>query len=209
MIQSDLDRYNEWWLYGKVRQELAPSYKRLPFSSAWNLLNTRQIAILTGLRRIGKTTILYQLISKLLESHDEKNVMYYSFEEKGDKTRDVLEAYEKQVLRRPIQDAGRLFIFLDEVQYSPDWVYTVKRYYDLYPNIKFYLSGSSSLLLGEEALDKLAGRFFFLDVYPLTFKEFMQIKGVDVKEPSSALEPYFSDYLTKAGFPEILTYSPR
>ncbi|MEM0117872.1 MAG: AAA family ATPase [Conexivisphaerales archaeon] len=204
---KDIERYNEWWLTGKVRKELALEYRRAPFGSAFNLLDKRQITILTGLRQVGKTTILYQIIEELLKKVNERNILYYSFEEKGERVKDVLETYERSVLRKTLYEAGKLYIFLDEVQYSPDWVGTVKRFYDLYPNIKFYLSGSSFLLLSENALKSLAGRFFFVEVYPLTFREFLQLRGLDVKEPNSMLEPYFSDYLAKAGFPEIAEWS--
>lgn len=99
---------------------------------------------------------------------------------------------------------GKAYIFLDEVQYSPDWVQAVKRFYDLYPNLKFYLSGSSTLLLSKDALSGLAGRFFFVDVFRVTFREFLGLKGINVKEVSSILQAHFSDYLIKAGFPEIV-----
>ncbi|MEM0118179.1 MAG: ATP-binding protein [Conexivisphaerales archaeon] len=207
MEPRDIERCNEWWITGRVRRELALKSRRMPFSSALSLLDKRQITILTGLRRVGKTTILYQIIEELLKNQSEKNILYYSFEDKGERVKDVLEIYERNILRKPIYEAGKVYIFLDEVQYSPDWVSTVKRFYDLYPNIKFYLSGSSSLLLSKSALEALAGRFFFVEVYPLTFREFLQLRGINVKEPNSMLEPYFSDYMMKAGFPEIVKWN--
>lgn len=76
----------------------------------------------------------------------------------------------------------------------------------MYPNLKFFVSGSSSLLLSKEAVEKLAGRFFFLKLKPLTFSEFLGLKGVKAERLevfSRRIEAYFHDYLRKAGFPEI------
>jgi predicted AAA+ superfamily ATPase len=79
----------------------------------------------------------------------------------------------------------------------------------LYPNLKFFVSGSSSLLLSKEAREKLAGRFFFLELKPLTFFEFLGMKGIQKEELeifSRRIEAYFFDYLRKSGFPEIVNW---
>jgi len=64
-------------------------------------------------------------------------------------------------------------------------------------------------LLSKEALDKLAGRFFFFELKPLTFFEFLEMKKIKILEPeffSRRIESYFFDYLRKAGFPEIVNW---
>ena len=204
--KADLERFNGWWASGTVRSALAPGYTRKPFSDAFKLLPLRQAVVLSGLRRVGKSTILYQLIRGLLDGGtDPRNLLYFSFEEGGEGAKEVIEEYERSVLRKGLEEAGKVYIFLDEVQYSRDWVMAVKRFYDIYPNVKFYLSGSSSLLVSAKVLQSLAGRFFSVDVYPMTFREFVEVKGAlrPGGTPNSRLEPLFSQYLTKAGFPEI------
>ncbi len=206
---SDIERFNEWWATGDVRNAMAPRYRRRPFDAALKALDYRQAVVLTGLRRVGKSTILYQLIKTLLQGVDRKKVLYFSFEEGGLSAKDVIEAYEREVLKKPLDEAGRVYLFLDEVQYSADWIPVVKRFYDLYPNVKFYLSGSSSLLISDRTVASLAGRFFFVEVHPMTFREFVEMKGIAGGEgthPSGRLEPLFFDYLTKAGFPEIVDW---
>lgn len=204
---EDLERLNEWWFTGKIRKELALSFKRYAFKRILESLNERQILIITGLRRVGKTTLLYQTIEKLLEREDPTSILYFSFEEFYTDPREVLEFYEKQVLKKPFEEVKRAFIFFDEIQYSKGWPSVIKKFYDLYPNLKFFISGSSSLLVSKEAMDKLAGRFFFLEVKPLTFLEFLEMKGIKLKEfASSRIEAYFFDYLRKAGFPEIFDW---
>jgi hypothetical protein len=201
-----MDRFNEWWATGKVRDELAPPYRRKPFAEASRLLDHRQAVVLTGLRRVGKSTMLYQLAQEILKKAEPANLLYYSFEEGGEGTAEVLKEYEARVLKKPMDKAGRVFALLDEVQYAKDWIQAVKRYYDLYPNLKFVLSGSSSLLISGRALSSLAGRSFFVEAYPMTFREFVEATGAmsPSGEPTSRLEPVFWDYLGKAGFPEVV-----
>ncbi|HEX9862856.1 MAG TPA: ATP-binding protein [Candidatus Bathyarchaeia archaeon] len=206
MKQEDIERFNEWWFTGKVRVELALPFRRKAFSRIIESLRERQILLVTGLRRVGKTTLLYQAVEKLLETVAPDCILYFSFEEALGSPKEVLEYYEKKVLRKPLEDAGKIFVFFDEIQYVEDWPSVLKQFYDLYPNLKFFVSGSSSLLLSRDAIDKLAGRFFLLEVEPLSFFEFLGLKGIRTDKLevfSRRVEPFFYDYLRKSGFPEI------
>jgi predicted AAA+ superfamily ATPase len=209
MLQDDLERLNEWWFTGKVRKELALSFRRYAFSRVLESSKERQILMITGLRRVGKTTLLYQTIEKLLETVNPNDILYFSFEESSAGPKEVLEIYEKKVLRKPFEEAEKAFVFFDEIQYTKNWPSVLKQFYDLYPNMKFFVSGSSSLLLSKEAREKLAGRFFFLELKPLTFFEFLGMKGIQ-KEGleifSRRIEAYFFDYLRKSGFPEVVDW---
>jgi predicted AAA+ superfamily ATPase len=207
MKRVDLERFNEWWFTRKVRRELAPEFKRYGLAKVMGSLNERQILIITGLRRVGKTTLFYQTIERLLESVEPERVLYFPFDESLADPKEVLEVYEREVLSKPFEEAGGVFVFLDEIQYAKNWPSVIKRFYDLYPNVKFFISGSSSLLLSREALEKLSGRFFFFELKPLTFFEFLEMKGEKFEEgriSSRRFEILFSDYLKRAGFPEIV-----
>jgi len=193
MLKEDLERFNEWWFTGKIRKDLALPFKRYAFSKALESLKDRQILIITGLRRVGKTTLLYQIIEKLLATEKPEKIIYFSFEDAKESLKEVLEFYEKRVLKKPFEEAGKVFVFFDEVQYAENWSSTLKQFYDLYPNLKFFVSGSSSLLLSREALEKLAGRFFFLELKPLKFLEFLGMKGIEkekIEVSSRRLETY-------------------
>jgi hypothetical protein len=209
MLGESLERFNEWWFTGKVRKELALPFKRYAFPRILESLKERQILIITGLRRVGKTTLLYQTIEKLLETENPSRILYFSFEEVSANPKEVLEYYEKKILRKPFEEVDKAFIFFDEIHYVENWPSILKQFYDLYPNLKFYVSGSSSLLLSKEALEKLAGRFFFLELKPLTFFEFLGMKGVrkaKLETFSRRMEAYFFDCLRKSGFPEIVNW---
>jgi predicted AAA+ superfamily ATPase len=209
MKQEDVERFNEWWFTGKVRSELALPFQRSAFSRVVESLKERQILLITGLRRVGKTTLLYQAVQRLLETVAPNHIFYFSFEESSAGPKETLEFYEKRILRKPLEDADKVFVFFDEIQYSKDWPSVLKQFYDLYPNLKFFVSGSSSLLLSKEAIDKLAGRFFLLEVQPLGFSEFLGLKNVRMDKSevfSRRMETYFYDYLRKSGFPEIANW---
>jgi len=209
MLREDIERFNEWWFTGKIRKELALPFKRHVLSKILESLQDRQVLIIVGLRRVGKTTLLYQTIEKLLEKEEPIKILYFSFEESSFEIKEVLSFYEKHVLKKPFEEIGKVYVFFDEVQYAKNWSSAIKQFYDLYPNIKFFISGSSSLLLSKEAFEKLAGRFFILEVKPLTFLEFLEMRGIEFKEEyiySRRIEAYFLDYLRKAGFPEIVNW---
>ncbi|MEM2896395.1 MAG: ATP-binding protein [Candidatus Bathyarchaeia archaeon] len=209
MLKEEMERFNEWWFTGRIRKELALPFRRYAFSRILESLKERQTLIITGLRRVGKTTLLYQTIEKLLERESPNKILYFSFEDSWSTLKEVLEFYEKKILKKPFEEVDRAFIFLDEIQYSKNWHSALKQFYDLYPNLKFFISGSSSLLLSKEAMEKLAGRFFFFELKPLTFFEFLEMKGLKKEEMeifSRRMETYFFDYLRKSGFPEIFDW---
>ncbi|MCS6784148.1 MAG: ATP-binding protein [Candidatus Caldarchaeum sp.] len=206
-MREELERFNEWWFTGKVRKELAPSYRRKEFRRVVQSFAERQVLLITGLRRVGKTTLMYQAIDQLLKEVDPAKILYFSFDGGAADPLEVLRYYERNVLRKPFEEVDRVYVFFDEVQYVEGWPTAVKQFYDLYPNLKFFLSGSSSLLLSIDALEKLAGRFFTLKLKPLSFTEFLEMKGVKPADPElfpRRMAYYFNDYLVKAGFPEIV-----
>ena len=161
MLQGDIERFNEWWFTEKVRGNLSLPFRRHSFLRIVKSLEERQILLITGLRRVGKTTLMYQVIEKLLETVRPNDILYFSFEQSLASPKDVLEYYEKAVLRKPFEDADKVFIFFDEIQNVDGWPSVLKQFYDLYPNLKFFVSGSSSLLLSKEAVDKLAWPILF------------------------------------------------
>ena len=204
-----LSRFNNWWITGKVKRELLFSYKRYLFQKLLQNLEGRQMVLLTGLRRIGKTVLLYQLINELLQKGVKpRNIFYFSFDEERYGLEEVINTYRNEVLKHNLEKE-RVFLFLDEVQKSENWANQVKIWYDLYPNLKFFLSGSASLILQRKTKESLAGRIFEFVLSPLTFREFLELKNIDVKFQDikiyqERILPFFFDYLRKSGFPEII-----
>ena len=197
---------NEWWRTEKVRKELAPWYKREVYKKVEEMINIRQIIVLTGLRRVGKTTIFYQLINSLIEKGvNPKNILYFSFDEKIEDLKKILDEYQR--ITGIDYKNEKIFIFFDEINKLDNWSSQLKILYDALPNIKFFVSGSSSVDLEKEAYSNLVGRHFLIRVMPLTLKEFFELKkGKKIENFElwkDELFLIFPEYLRKP-FPEIV-----
>lgn len=223
-IPSLMIRFNEWWKTGNVRNEYKMEKKRTLFNDILQYLPDRQILGITGLRRTGKTTLMYQFISHLINNGtDPKNILFFSFDEILALEPDIIEILLdnfQNLIRRPKEE--RLYIFIDEVQYIYKWEAIVKRYYDLYPEMKFFISGSASLQI-KKAKESLVGRLYEFELNPLNFHEFLLMKEIHLPETLSEFdyqslekkhtELFFlkdeirsllNEYLIKGGFPEML-----
>lgn len=169
ILEVDLLKYNRHWQKGfrypyKKRRKL--------FKKLLSLLDKRQIVEITGLRRAGKTVLLLQLINHLLEKNSNRfQILYYTFDENIVDLEVIFENFSKQT--QIDYKKEKVFLFLDEIQKLQDFQNQVKVYYDLYPNIKFFLSGSSSLFLKKRKQESLAGRIFSFILPPLDFEEYL------------------------------------
>lgn len=204
-----LIRFNEWWATKEVKPSLLKPYKRPMFFEIEKYISNRQILLITGLRRVGKTTLMYQFIQYLLDKEVKiTNILYFSFDEEIADLDELVKIYEEKILKKKIQDE-KIFIFLDEAQKCKNWQNQIKIYYDLYPNLKFIISGSASVQISKKAKESLAGRIFDFLLQPFSFKEFLDFKCIkfDAKNleiSQKEIVPLFYDYLRKGGFPEII-----
>jgi predicted AAA+ superfamily ATPase len=146
MEKAKLEEFNHWWVSEKVDAELALPFKREVYKEINKHMDKRFILALVGLRRVGKTTTMYQLIQNLIGKNVNKtNILFFSFDEISVKLNDVLETY-KEIHSKDIR-ADKIYVFLDEIQKCDGWENELKKYYDLYPKLKFIISGSESLFI--------------------------------------------------------------
>ncbi len=208
-----LNKFNDWWVSGHPRPELLRPYHRPVFNRIISYMDDREILLLYGMRRIGKTTLMYQIIDHLISTGiNNRKILYFTFDETEASIDDLISTYESEVIRSPIKDAGRVFLFLDEIQKNKDWENKVKIYYDLYPNVKFIISGSASVNVKKRSSETLAGRLYSFYISQLEFKEFLEMKGIAVefenwKLYENNVRPRLMDYLIKGGFPELVSES--
>ncbi len=195
-----LQEYNRHWnpdfFYGFKK-------KRDVFEELAQLLERKQIITIYGMRRVGKTTLMWQLIDYLIKKGvKRKNILYFTYDKEKLGIKELLEEYQK--ITGVNISKEKVYIFLDEVQKLENWQEEVKFYYDLY-GIKFILSGSSSLFI-KKGSESLAGRIFEIYVPILSFKEFLKFKNVkidNIEMQKEELKTLFNEYMRK-GFIEIL-----
>ena len=188
MSNIDLHTFNRWWDLAKVERSYLKKFHRKLFFRLLNYLPDRQVLLIYGLRRVGKTTLMYQLINHLLKNQtDPTKILYFSFDQKVESISALLKQYAVEVLNQDLLDAGRVYIFLDEIQKLTDWQNQLKLAYDLYPNVKFVISGSAGLLLTTGVHESLAGRVYKFLLSPLSFSEYLQVKNVSFTEPDASI----------------------
>jgi len=173
-------------------------------------LERREVQLLIGSRRVGKTTLMFQAIQRLLVEKQvpANQILYVSLDHLSLTATPIPKILE--TFRAEFQHPRdrRLFIFFDEIQDSPNWAQHVKNIVD-FEEVRLCVAGSSSLLLERQG-SYLTGRALRTAVFPLSYPEFLAFKNV-VPGPT---EPYRHDgllieYLYQGGYPEqILSPHP-
>lgn len=202
-------KQNPWW-EGKEIEQIQDYKQRFLLDKIWQKhLSDPQIIAVLGLRRVGKTVLLWQIIEKLIKSKEisPKRILYFSFDEILGRDphiiEKILDIYENEVLK---QDLKNCFIFLDEVNHLENWQVILKRYYDLKKRIKFFVSGSSSVYL-KKTEESLAGRLYEFELNPLSFKEYLYLKGIQVEDVNLqrlTLKKELNKYFVSGSLPEII-----
>lgn len=191
--------FNPWWEKkpfdsGIPRDEYLEEIEK-PF-------NRKQIDVIVGSRRVGKTTFLKQLIKKCLDKNiPVENILYLALDNPR-LIKTPLSEHLKQfrkIFTHPID--RKLYLFFDEIQGSPDWEAELKAIYDL-ENVKIICTGSTSSLINKQS-GRLTGRQIITTIYPLTFKEYLTFKkNVPSKAEDYIYEKLFEEYLETGGYPE-------
>ena len=198
--------FNPWWEEKVVRKELAKEFKRDIFEDLIKNFANKQIIAIYGLRRVGKSVSLFQTIEFLINKKvSPERILYFSFDQKADNLREIIDKYE-EINSLRIRE-GEFFFFFDEIQKLNDWQNQLKIYYDMYPNIKIFVAGSSHLGLLRKGSESLAGRIKFLNLEPLSFKEWLTLNKIEIDEKrlsvyEKVLKNNLHNYLLSP-FPEI------
>lgn len=163
--------------------------------------------VFVGIRRAGKSYLLYQRIQQLLSSGtgwDE--ILYINFEDErlGTMTAEdlnlLLEVHMEMYGKRPV-------LFLDEIQNIEGWDKFARRLAD--SKYRVYITGSNARMLSNEIRSTLGGRYIEVNVFPYDFKEFLNVKGIHLTpttlyatQQRSEILRAFDDYFHHGGFPE-------
>lgn len=172
--------YNPWWT-ANSQQFLLPDFKRPIFTHLLqDLEQLPQMLSITGPRRIGKSTLLLQLINHLLESGiSADRLVYYSFDDPALETSkvrvdDVIDSTMKLIAGN--RNEGVTYLFLDEIQKLEKWELYLKKYYDLQYPVKIIISGSASSPIFKKSRESLLGRVKDHHLLPFSFREYVLYK---------------------------------
>ena len=175
--------------------------------------NDLQIIVsLIGARRSGKTYLLYQSMNELVRKGiSRENIIFLNFEDERlmlqtDQLDFILQGFSELYPDKKLNDC---YFFFDEIQNINGWEKFVRRIFDNYSK-HIFITGSNAKLLSTEIADSLRGRTITYTVYPLSFVEYLDFKGVEfdtihpgkkAKVINNALQ-----FIKQGGFPEVINF---
>jgi len=227
-ILKVLTAFNPWWKTGAVHPGFTKQYHRFAYYEAMKRLeqsDLKRTVVLTGARRVGKTTIQYQMMETLLEKGiSPQRIVFISMDHpmlKLSSLNEILDCYHENVYAN--QDA---YYFFDEIQYAADWDRWLKTIYDMQPETTMIATGSASPALIKGSTESGVGRWSIIQVPTLSFHEYCTLIGIkdlgldaavhptafasmtqqqrtEVMIKLSAVQNHFNRYLQVGGFPEL------
>ena len=192
--------------------------KRLLFYELVKHLEHKNALLITGMRQVGKTTLMRQVFEEVKEPK-----LWFDFDNPLDQK--VFEDEDYKVIYQRLTEMGKkqgkLSVFIDEIQNFPDITKVIKYLID-HNGVKFYLTGSSSFYLKNLFPESLSGRKFLYELSPLSFQEYLYFNDVvSLKEVQNftlenaykknsifthkARIAEYEDFLQYGGFPEVVT----
>ena len=179
-------------------------------------IKDKEIIVVTGMRRVGKTTLFKMIYDKI----ETQNKGFFDLENPLNQKIFEEEDYNNiwaNLKQFGIDNKSRAFIFLDEIQAKPDIIKMVKYLFDHY-DVKFFLTGSSSFYLKNLFPESLSGRKIILELFPLDFEEFLLFKNhkkkfhekFKEKEKNKNKIKYektkklYEEYMKFGGFPQVV-----
>jgi predicted AAA+ superfamily ATPase len=205
-MEEILEKWNRWG-----SNPLESGIKRQIVSVIEKYLYKKEVIVIQGPRRAGKSTIFYQLMDILEKEKIKKEaILHINFEEPK-----LTPHLNKNIIdelynwyREHIYPEGKAYIFLDEIQNVPEWERWV-RARNKTENIKIFLTGSSAKLMSREIATVLTGRHLSFEIMPLNFNEFLSFKKISLPKhfkhitPSPKIKREINIYKKWGGFPSV------
>lgn len=217
---------NPWWIDGNIEEDYNSMPRRLYFELFKPLVyekDIRRAVVLMGPRRVGKTVMLYHMVEDLIQNGvNPKKIIFITIENPiyNNMSLEQLFIYSKEA--SGLDDKEGWFVIYDEIQYCRNWEVHLKSLVDSYRKDKFIVSGSAAAALKFASNESGAGRFTDFMLPPLTFNEYISLKGLDRIIKSTQLKwkghdtefytsshldelnRHFVDYINFGGYPEVI-----
>ena len=219
---------NPWWVSNAIPDYYKQMTPRLYLDIFYPLVKNNDIQralILMGPRRVGKTVMLFHTVQRLIEEGvPAQNIIYISVETPiyNNIYLEQLFNLAKQALGKKDDLTSTFFVMFDEIQYLKEWEVNLKSLVDTYRNVKFIASGSAAAELKKRSNESGAGRFTDFNLPPLTFYEYIHIRGFKHLVAESKMlwrnneipwynaididkfNDLFIDYINYGGYPEVV-----
>jgi predicted AAA+ superfamily ATPase len=200
-MRESIQRWNIWW---ENPQEIKKyiGTERTTLLQIQRGLKIPHIKDIIGVRRCGKTILMYQIISTLMKDNiDVKNILYLNFDDP--ELTDLEETIKTSLHINP--DISH--VFFDEIQNVKEWEKTIRVYYDRKKFKQIFVSGSSASLISRDIGKTLTGRHVTTILTPFSFQEYLQQQKIEKPTAISNREKvmhYLENYLKNGGFPETI-----
>lgn len=174
--------HNPWWVKKPIPKSKLKDFKRRDYYKIIPQIDNPSILALIGARRVGKTTLLYQVIEDLLQKTASENILFVELDDPYlhislENLDRIFSVYSTNILKKEFDTLEeKIYIILDEVQSLKNWQNALKRWFDLGYNIKFIVTGSSSTGILEGSSESLVGRIKHQIVLPMKFLEYVRFK---------------------------------
>ena len=167
--------------------------------------NSDMIKVITGIRRCGKSTLLKLIILELKEKGvPEKDIIYLELDKKEYRNIKKPEQLEKEI-EKNIKDTDFKYLLIDEIQNVKNYEPIINAYREE-GNFSIFITGSNSYLLSGELMTKLTGRYIEIEMMPLNFYEYIDMKKFYEKQINPNIYKEFEEYIKNGGFPGALFY---
>ncbi|MDR3365546.1 MAG: ATP-binding protein [Prevotellaceae bacterium] len=169
--------------------------------------------VFVGLRRVGKSYLMFQQIGDLLaHGHSKDEILYFNFEDDRISSLNISDLNLIKVCYEEMYDCQPIF-FLDEIQLVEHWEKFARRLAD--QGYRVYITGSNAKMLSSEIATTLGGRYMMLNIYPFSFTEHLFASGIDVGAKNVAYQQHttinklFESYFKFGGLPELMHVSDK
>ena len=171
-------------------------------------IHLEKILVVTGMRRVGKSSLLLNSITQLREQIPVRQIIYINFEDErltlsADSLDALLQAYRELY---PDIDLSRCYFFFDEIQEIDGWEKFVRRLDDSVSK-HIFITGSNAKLLSSDIATALRGRSIRYELFPLSFPEYLAFRDIAIDSISSQgrakVQSAFHQYVQTGGFPEL------